>query len=811
MTSTGQSSRLIFTGCQCAKCGQICEHPQLEHLTRATDVLRNKVDLLLEEQLKMDAPDVWKNAIGKHDNSSNKDIKQLLQEARRKYAFYLCSHCKEPYFGGTIECADDEIGLDDDYTVYADANGGRPPEQRLCVACAPQSQVICQNPLEHGQYLVWKCRYCCKPSTHVCYGNVHFCDNCHDRNSKRHREIQQQQRCHRQHGYNRRTGGAVRPPPLEAIPCPGDSCPYPKPKNEIQHCNGSSPTDCEQVYSCVLCQSSGNRGYHHVAEPRSHNLVSNSSGGTGLHGWQQLSPSMSWVVEESELPVNADTTTNFVSSFVNCVMMQRIDLSRHLRPDAEGPIRIEVSSRYMGRTDCPSVFRMNAILAWTTETERLSRLYPRFVVQQKATETLDAPPDYWERASLELSFDPRMVALQREGRRCLAVYVIVAGKDQRFWQGTFGSKVSDISVRILGSPERLESIMLPEALFGARREEREVVPEGPSGQHSRQLLSNITTSKPYLMALVVVIAAVINHWHICHAFVQTPPTTTTRRNVDPKLVHALTSKLDMISKQQLGTFEALDTDGMDGNSSRRQALLVDYTTDPTYHIAFETAWDYQKQILGEHMERLDDGSYDSFLASGGGCDTVIMLQHDPVYTLGTGSDEKFVLALSEKEKNGASQVPPVIRMDRGGEVTYHGPGQLTVYPVLDLRSYRQDIHWYMRALEEAIILALSRCGMSRTPERQDDVTGVWVDNCKVAAVGIKCRKWITMHGLAVNVEDESLSNFGGIVPCGLEGRKVGCINQFLDEPITVGQFAEIMKQAIEEIFKIELVQGNDLI
>jgi lipoyl(octanoyl) transferase len=227
---------------------------------------------------------------------------------------------------------------------------------------------------------------------------------------------------------------------------------------------------------------------------------------------------------------------------------------------------------------------------------------------------------------------------------------------------------------------------------------------------------------------------------------------------------------------------------------------LDYTKDPTCHIDFEAAWDCQKEIMNQHAERIDDGSYYSFLMTDGGCDTVMMLLHDPVYTLGTGSDEKFVLSLSEHV--------PSIRMDRGGEVTYHGPGQLTVYPIMDLRSYRQDIHWYMRALEEAIILALSRCGLSHTPERQDEVTGVWVNNHKVAAVGIKCRKWVTMHGLAVNVEEESLSIFGGIVPCGLEGRKVGCINQFIEEPITVNQFALMMKQGLEEVFQVELVEGD---
>ena len=89
--------------------------------------------------------------------------------------------------------------------------------------------------------------------------------------------------------------------------------------------------------------------------------------------------------------------------------------------------------------------------------------------------------------------------------------------------------------------------------------------------------------------------------------------------------------------------------------------------------------------------------------------------------------------------------------------------------------------------------------------REDDVTGVWVDGRKIAALGVKVRRWVTMHGLAVNVDQRSLENFSGIVPCGLEGRDVCCINDFLEKPISVGEFADHLKIALEDIFEIKLL------
>jgi lipoyl(octanoyl) transferase len=251
-----------------------------------------------------------------------------------------------------------------------------------------------------------------------------------------------------------------------------------------------------------------------------------------------------------------------------------------------------------------------------------------------------------------------------------------------------------------------------------------------------------------------------------------------------------------LAPQQLGSFQELIVPSEE--QDERRVALYDWSAHET--IPFVAAWDFQKKIVDGHLERLSSSRDSScqFLTSTSshGKDCVLFLQHDPVYTLGTASDPGFI-------RSDQVHMVDVVRMDRGGEVTYHGPGQLVVYPILDLRGYNQDIHWYMRALEEAVLYAIELAGIE-TAVRQDDVTGVWIHDHKVAAVGIKARRWITMHGLAVNVEETSLQNFEGIVPCGLQGRNVGCVNDFLDEPITVPQFSKYMKEALEYVFRVRL-------
>ena len=470
MTASNDDKRLLFHGCQCGKCGSIFgeeDHPDLPiDLIRSTDKLRSKVHDLIDEHNLRNEMELVHAASGKCKDLSRE---ALYKEAMRKYAFYLCSHCKDPYFGGTIACAD---GLGPTETESV-------PETRLCPACAPQSQTICQNPSEHGRYLTWKCRYCCSPSTHVCYGNVHFCDECHNRHSL---------------GL-----------PMEVIPCSGDSCPYPKPlsgedTNAINssnqrcclefHSNGGS-RDCEQVYSCVLCDSIGasnnnnNSNNDNIHDPLaieagSRNFLVNPSGSEGLKGWRQLNGPNSWNIEhhhqDQSIPPLLQTpvlgssnlgrppiTTNFVSSYVDCAMGQTVDLTKVLRFGNNAlprVVRIEISARYTGRTDCPSIFALHASLQEGAPASRGgNRQRPRILPPQRLSSgTLEAPPGvYWERTSLEFELDTTGNLWERP-----TITVIVMGKDRRFWQGNFGSKVADITLRVVGlTPEEMEGIIIP--------------------------------------------------------------------------------------------------------------------------------------------------------------------------------------------------------------------------------------------------------------------------------------------------------------------------------------------------------------
>jgi lipoate-protein ligase B len=146
--------------------------------------------------------------------------------------------------------------------------------------------------------------------------------------------------------------------------------------------------------------------------------------------------------------------------------------------------------------------------------------------------------------------------------------------------------------------------------------------------------------------------------------------------------------------------------------------------------------------------------------SGAGPDALLLLEHPAVYTLGRGADPRFVGA-------GAGGEIPVVRTGRGGQVTYHGPGQLVGYPIVDLGDHRRDVHWYVRSLEQVLIDALARLGIAA--DRVEGLPGVWVDGRrKIASIGVAIRRWVTWHGFALNVSAD-LDGFAAITPCGIVG------------------------------------------
>ena len=151
------------------------------------------------------------------------------------------------------------------------------------------------------------------------------------------------------------------------------------------------------------------------------------------------------------------------------------------------------------------------------------------------------------------------------------------------------------------------------------------------------------------------------------------------------------------------------------------------------------------------------------LADRSGDDVLLLVEHEPVVTLGRGSrPASLPVSTAALERQGLE----VFEVERGGDVTWHGPGQLVGYPILDLTRHRPDLHWYLRALEQVLIDALSRFGLAAG--RRPGLTGVWTGDRKIASIGIHVRQWVTFHGFALNVATDPRA-FDSIVPCGIHG------------------------------------------
>lgn len=197
-------------------------------------------------------------------------------------------------------------------------------------------------------------------------------------------------------------------------------------------------------------------------------------------------------------------------------------------------------------------------------------------------------------------------------------------------------------------------------------------------------------------------------------------------------------------------------------------------------IPYSTAWAWQKALVSD---RKDNPNLE---------DALILLEHPPVYTLGQGSDPSFLKFDPTQDEY------ELHRIERGGEVTYHCPGQLVGYPILNLNDHQRDLHWYLRQLEEVLIQVLAIYGLEGT--RIPGLTGVWVEGQKLAAIGIKVSRWITMHGFALNVCPD-LTGFERIVPCGITDKAVGSLEQFVPG-ITVEEVRKTTAIVFAQVFNL---------
>jgi len=195
-------------------------------------------------------------------------------------------------------------------------------------------------------------------------------------------------------------------------------------------------------------------------------------------------------------------------------------------------------------------------------------------------------------------------------------------------------------------------------------------------------------------------------------------------------------------------------------------------------------------------------------------DRLLLLEHEPVYTIGRTPDRSSLSATASRpSRNGESGSEhlrhPLFSINRGGQATYHGPGQLMGYPIIDLRRCGQDLHKYLRWLEQLLIDLLARYDIAA--QRRDSLTGVWVGNRKIASIGVGVRHWITMHGFALNVCGD-LSPFDHIVPCGINNVAITSMEKETKKSFTVADVAPTLeKLALDSIVSLRVAPATQLI
>lgn len=218
-------------------------------------------------------------------------------------------------------------------------------------------------------------------------------------------------------------------------------------------------------------------------------------------------------------------------------------------------------------------------------------------------------------------------------------------------------------------------------------------------------------------------------------------------------------------------------------------------------LPYRPAWDLQKSVqqrlIQDKLRMRDDPALQPSVN-----DFLLYVEHPHVYTLGKSGDAAHLLrGMAELRQIDAE----FVENDRGGDITYHGPGQIVGYPILNLDRYMTDIHKYLRSLEEVIIRVCGSYGLKAG--RIDGLTGVWVQDQKVCAMGIRCSRWVTMHGFALNVQTD-LSYFDHIVPCGIRDKRVTSLAELLGRNIGLEEVKERITSHFGEVFKARMERGS---
>jgi lipoyl(octanoyl) transferase len=225
---------------------------------------------------------------------------------------------------------------------------------------------------------------------------------------------------------------------------------------------------------------------------------------------------------------------------------------------------------------------------------------------------------------------------------------------------------------------------------------------------------------------------------------------------------------------------------------------------------YQAAWDYQEALLKENVRIKSEerarkteivGADLPLFEEAATTHHLLFTEHPPVYTLGKSGDKSNVL-LSDEEL--AATNISFYHTNRGGDITFHGPGQLVGYPILDLEKFYTDIGKYLRNIEEVIIQVMADYGLKG--ERSSGETGVWIEpgvpgrERKICAIGVRCSRWVTMHGFALNVNTD-LSYFNNIIPCGIVNKQVTSLAKELEREIDMNEVKEKVKQKFEQVFE----------